>query len=346
MRPEPTPPKRERRSERGVITASRRAVLAMPTLALAQGGLSQGGVMQGGAAGSWPSRPVRMLIPYPPGGPTDILGRIVAQRLSLDLGQPFVAENRPGAGGAIGAEQVARAAPDGSTFLVNASAHVIVPHMVRLPYDAVADFAPVTMIAAVPLILVVPASSPARDVAGLLAQLRANPSARSYASSSNGGAPHLAGEMFRLQSGIALQHIPYRGSGQALPDLISGQVALMFDSLASSADLVRAGQLRALAVTTAARVPAFPELPTMKEAGFPDYEITTWYGIWAPARTAVVERMQRAVAAGLAQPEVASRLAALGAIPGGEPPDAFGAFVARENARYAALVRDADIRAE
>ncbi|MBC7432965.1 MAG: tripartite tricarboxylate transporter substrate binding protein [Rubritepida sp.] len=311
---------------------ARRALLAVPAVCAAQDG--------------WPSRPVRLIIPYPPGGPTDILGRIVAQRLSADLGQPFVVENRAGAGGAIGAEAVARAAPDGTTFLVNASAHVIVPHIVRLPFDALADFAPVTMIASVPLILVVPASSPARDVAGLVAHLRANPGAASYASSSNGGAPHLAGEMFRLQSGLPLQHIPYRGSGQALPDVISGQVALMFDSLASSADLVRQGQLRALAVSTAERIPAFPGLPTMRESGFPDYEISTWYGVWAPARTAVVGRMQQAVAAALAQPEAAGRLAALGALPGGQAPEAFGAFVASEYARYARLVRDAGIRAE
>ncbi len=287
-----------------------------------------------------------MVIPYPPGGPTDILGRIVAQRLTVDLGQPFVAENRAGAGGSIGAEAVARAAPDGATFLVNASAHVILPHMLRVPFDAVADFAPVTLIASVPLMLVVPASSPARDVAGLVTYLRGNPSAASYASSSNGGAPHLAGEMFRLQSGLPLQHIPYRGSGQALPDVVSGQVALMFDSMASSADLVREGRLRALAVSTDARIPAFPDLPTMKEAGFPDYEISTWYGIWAPARTAVAGRLRQAVAAALTHPEVASRLNALGAIPGGQTPEEFAAFAARDYARYARLVRDANIRAE
>ena len=304
--------------------------------------------MAAGAQENWPSRPVRMVIPYPPGGPTDILGRIVSQRLSVDLGQTFFAENRAGAGGSIGAEQVARAAPDGATFLVNASAHVILPHMVRVPFDPVADFSPVTLIASVPLMLVVPANSPARDVAGLVAYLRANPDRASYASSSNGGAPHLAGEMFRLQSGLPLQHIPYRGSGQALPDVVSGQVALMFDSMASSADLVREGRLRALAVSTETRVPAFPDLPTMRQAGFPDYEISTWYGIWAPGRMApaLVGRMQQAVAAALAHPEAALRLAALGAIAGGQSPEAFGAFAARENARYARLVRDANIRAE
>jgi len=291
---------------------------------------------------------VRLVIPYPPGGPTDILGRLVGQRLSADLGQSFVAENRAGAGGSIGAEAVSRAAPDGATFLVNASAHVIVPHMMRLPYDAVAGFAPVTLIASVPLILVVPMASPARDVAGLVAHLRANPAQGSYASSSNGGAPHLAGEMFRLQSGLPLQHIPYRGSGQALPDVISGQVGLMFDSMASSADLIRGGQLRALAVTTEARVPAFPDLPTMRQAGFPEFEISTWYGIWAPAATPpeIVLAMQRAVATALAHPESVARLGALGAVAGGQPSAEFAAFVGRENARYARLVRDANIRAD
>jgi len=300
------------------------------------------------AAERWPSRPVRLVIPYPPGGPTDILGRLVGQRLSADLGQSFVAENRAGAGGSIGAEAVSRAAPDGATFLVNASAHVIVPHMMRLPYDAVAGFAPVTLIASVPLILVVPMASPARDVAGLVAHLRANPAQGSYASSSNGGAPHLAGEMFRLQSGLPLQHIPYRGSGQALPDVISGQVGLMFDSMASSADLIRGGQLRALAVTTEARVPAFPDLPTMRQAGFPEFEISTWYGIWAPAATPpeIVLAMQRAVATALAHPESVARLGALGAVAGGQPSAEFAAFVGRENARYARLVRDANIRAD
>jgi len=300
------------------------------------------------AAERWPSRPVRLVIPYPPGGPTDILGRLVGQRLSADLGQSFVAENRAGAGGSIGAEAVSRAAPDGATFLVNASAHVIVPHMMRLPYDAVAGFAPVTLIASVPLILVVPMASPARDVAGLVAHLRANPAQGSYASSSNGGAPHLAGEMFRLQSGLPLQHIPYRGSGQALPDVISGQVGLMFDSMASSADLIRGGQLRALAVTTEARVPAFPDLPTMRQAGFPEFEISTWYGIWAPAATPpeIVLAMQRAVATALAHPDSVARRGALGAVAGGQSSAEFAAFVGRENARYERLVRDANIRAD
>jgi tripartite-type tricarboxylate transporter receptor subunit TctC len=296
----------------------------------------------------WPSRPVRWIIPYPPGGPTDILGRVVAQRLSAALSQPFVAENRAGAGGSIGAEAVARAAPDGHTILVNASAHVILPHMLRLPFDAMADFAPVTRIAAVPLILVVSPSLPVRSVAELVALAKARPGQLSYASSSNGGAPHLAGEMFKLLAGVDMAHIPYRGSGQALPDLVAGNVQVMFDSLASSAELVREGRLRPLAVTTDQRIAAFPELPTVAEAGVPGYGITTWYGIWAPARTpeAILGRLQQAVAAGLRVPEALDRLAAMGAEPVADPPAQFSAFARQEFDRYARLVRDANIRAD
>jgi tripartite-type tricarboxylate transporter receptor subunit TctC len=204
---------------------------------------------------------VRFILPYPPGGPTDIMGRVVAQALTRDLPQPVVVENRAGAAGAIGTEAVARAAPDGATFLVNASAHVIVPHMVRVPYDALADFAPVTNIASVPLMLVVTPGLPVRSVAELVAHAKANPGRLSFASSSNGGAPHLAGELFKLMAGVDMAHVPYRGSGQAVPDLIAGNVQVMFDSMPSSAGAVREGRLRALAVTTAARQSAFPGAP-------------------------------------------------------------------------------------
>ena len=216
----------------------------------------------GAQPAEWPSRPVRFILPYPPGGPTDIVGRVVAQALTRDLPQPVVVENRAGAAGAIGTEAVARAAPDGATFLVNASAHVIVPHMVRVPYDALADFAPVTNIASVPLMLVVTPGLPVRSVAELIAHAKANPGKLSFASSSNGGAPHLAGELFKLMAGVDMAHVPYRGSGQAVPDLIAGNVQVMFDSMPSSAGAVREGRLRALAVTTTGRQAAFPELPT------------------------------------------------------------------------------------
>ena len=296
----------------------------------------------------WPTRPVRFILPYPPGGPTDIMGRVVAQALTRDLPQPVVVENRPGAAGAIGAEAVARAAPDGSTFLVNASAHVIVPHMVRVPYDALLDFAPVTNIASVPLMLVVTPGLPVRSVAELIAYAKANPGRLSFASSSNGGAPHLAGELFKLMAGVDMAHVPYRGSGQAVPDLIAGNVQVMFDSMPSSAGAVREGKLRALAVTTAGRQAAFPELPTVAEAGVPGYEISTWYGIWAQAGTPapILAKLHAAVASALRGEEARERMAALGAVPVADAPEDFARFVRSEYERWGRLVRDARIKAD
>jgi tripartite-type tricarboxylate transporter receptor subunit TctC len=298
-------------------------------------------------APEWPSRPVRFIVPYPPGGPTDIMGRIVAQAVQGPLGQPFVVENRAGANGLIGSEQVARAAPDGTTFLVNASAHVIVPHLTpNMPIDVLADFAPVTNIAAVPLWLVVNPALPVRSVADFIAYARANPGRISYASSSSGGATHLAGELFKQLTGTDMVHVPYRGSGPAVQDLIAGNVQAMFDSVPSSAASARDGRLRALAVTTKTRIAPFPDLPTIAEAGVPGYEISTWYGIWAPARTppAIVNRLQQAVATAARNPETRARFDALGAEPVADSPEDYARFVRAEFDRWGKLVRDARIK--
>lgn len=298
-------------------------------------------------APEWPSRPVRFIVPYPPGGPTDIMGRIIAQAVQGPLGQPFVVENRAGANGLIGSEQAARAAPDGSTFLVNASAHVIVPHLTpNMPIDVLADFAPVTNIAAVPLWLVVNPALPVRSVADFIAYARANPGRIAYASSSQGGAPHLAGELFKLMTGTDLVHVPYRGSGPAGQDLIAGTVQAMFDSVPASAGAVRDGRLRALAVTTRNRIAPFPDLPTIAEAGVPGYEISTWYGIWAPARTppAIIARLQQAVASAARNPETRARFDALGAEPVADSPEDYARFVRAEYDRWGKLVRDARIK--
>lgn len=295
----------------------------------------------------WPTRPVRFVVPYPPGGPTDILGRVVAQRLSQDLGQPMVVENRAGAAGLIGAEVVARAAPDGTTFLMNASSHVIVPHLVpTMPFDAVADFTPVTNMALVPMVAVVNPALPVRSIVELIAYLKANPGKVSYGSSSNGSALHLAGEMFKLMTGTDMVHIPYRGGGPAVQDLIAGNIQVMFDSIPSSAAAVRGGLLRPLAVTTATRAAAYPDLPTVAEAGVPGFEISTWYAIWAPPRTPtpMVARLQQAVAAAVAVPEVRERMAVLGADPVADTPTEFAAFCVREYARWGKLVRDAQVK--
>ena len=298
-------------------------------------------------APEWPSRPVRFIVPYPPGGPTDIMGRIVAQAVQGPLGQPFVVENRAGANGLIGSEQAARAAPDGSTFLVNASAHVIVPHLTpNMPIDVLADFVPITNIAAVPLWLVVNPALPVRSVSEFIAYARANPGRIAYASSSQGGAPHLAGELFKLMTGTDLVHVPYRGSGPAGQDLIAGTVQAMFDSVPASAGAVRDGRLRALGVTTRNRIAPFPDLPTIAEAGVPGYEISTWYGIWAPARTppAIIARLQQAVANAARNPETRARFDALGAEPVADSPEDYARFVRAEYDRWGKLVRDARIK--
>jgi tripartite-type tricarboxylate transporter receptor subunit TctC len=275
------------------------------------------------------------------------MGRIVAQAVQGPLGQPFVVENRAGANGLIGSEQAARAAPDGSTFLVNASAHVIVPHLTpNMPSDVLADFAPVTNIAAVPLWLVVNPALPVRSVAEFIAYARANPGRIAYASSSQGGAPHLAGELFKLMTGTDLVHVPYRGSGPAGQDLIAGTVQAMFDSVPASAGAVRDGRLRALGVTTRNRIAPFPDLPTIAEAGVPGYEISTWYGIWAPARTppAIIARLQQAVANAARNPETRARFDALGAEPVADSPEDYARFVRAEFDRWGKLVRDARIK--
>lgn len=323
---------------RAVIMATATASLGLASLApkAARGGES------------WPSRPLRCVVPYPPGGPTDILARVVLQRVAQILGQPVIIDNRAGASGVIGSGEVARAAPDGQTFLANASIHTIIPHLSRnMPFDTLADFAPVTNIARVPLILVVHPRLPIHSVADLVTQLRAG-GRFSYGSSGIGAAPHLAGELFKQMTGTEMVHVPYRGSGPALQDLIAGNIQLMFDSMTSSADLVRAKQIRALAVTTAGRAPTFPDLPTIAEAGVPGYEISTWYGLWAPARTPaeIVLRMQKAVAEAVAEPTTIATLDTYGAEPVADSPAAFAAFVRAEFERWGKLVREAGIETQ
>lgn len=312
------------------MIATRRAMLAMPALGCA--GIAQA-----------QERPLRFIVPYPPGGPTDLVGRVASAGM-----QPSLVENRPGAGGSIGAGEVSRAAPDGTTLLVNASAHVIVPHLQRnMPFDALADFTPISEIVKVPLVLVVNEAVPARNVAELIALARAQPGRLSYASSSIGGAPHLAGELFKLLTRTDMVHVPYRGSGPALQDLLGGTVQVMFDSLASSAGHVRAGRLRALAVTTSARLPAHPELPTVAET-VPGYEMTTWYGMWGPPRMspALATRIQEGVARMAATPEAQARFLSMGAEPVASTPQAFGRFVREEFDRFGRLIREADIKGE
>jgi tripartite-type tricarboxylate transporter receptor subunit TctC len=297
-------------------------------------------------AQDWPSRPVRCIVPYPPGGPTDLVGRVVAMRAQQELGQPLVIENKPGASGTIGSAEVARAAPDGQVLLVNASAHVIIPHINRsLPYDALNDFTPITNMGMVPLVALVNPRLPVRSLRELADHAKANPGRVSYASSSIGGAQHLAAEMFKQIAGVDMVHIPYRGAGPAIQDLIAGNVQVMFDSVPAGAGAVREGLLRPLAALNARRIPVYPDLPTSAEAGFADLVISTWYGFWAPPRTpaAITDRTQRAVAVAVQDPAVRARLATLGADPVADTPAAFDAFCRSESEKFGAIVRAANI---
>src|SRR5262245_27423843 len=293
-------------------------------------------------AQDYPRKPVRMIIPYPPGGPTDILGRIVAQNLTEKLGQQVVVENKPGASGMIGADLVAKAPPDGYTLLANASIHVINPSLYKNPsYDAIKDFTPVSLIAEVPLVLVVAPELPVKSVKDLIALAKSSSGKLNFASSGNAAAPHLAGEAFKIATGVDMQHVPYKGSGPALTDLMGGQVQLMFDSLPSSISHVKSGKLRAIAVTTAKRSSALPSVPTIAESGVPGFDISTWYGIWAPAGTPkeIVGKLSGEIAKIVKVPDVRERLAGLGAEPVGNSPDEFAAYCRSELAKWAKIVK-------
>jgi tripartite-type tricarboxylate transporter receptor subunit TctC len=296
----------------------------------------------GAQAQEYPARPIRLVVPFPPGGPTDVLARIVATRLGERLGQPVVIDNKPGASGMIGADMVAKAAPDGYTLLANASIHVINPSLYAKPaYDAIADFAPVSNLADVPLVLAVHPKLEARSVKDLVALGKSAKTSLAFASAGNATSQHLSGEAFKLAAGIDLLHVPYKGSAPALTDLIGGQVQLMFDSLPSAMPHLKAGSLRPLAVTTPKRSAALPDVPTIAESGYPGFAISTWYGVWAPAATppAVVQRLSREIAAIVRLPEVREQFAGLGAEAVGNTPDEFSAFTKAELSKWAGIVK-------
>jgi tripartite-type tricarboxylate transporter receptor subunit TctC len=273
----------------------------------------------------------------------------VAQKLSESLGQQVLIENRPGASGMIGAEIVAKAASDGYTLLTNASIHVINPSLYpKMNFDALRDFAPVALIAQVPLILVVNPGLPAKSVAELIALGKAQPNLLNFGSSGNAAAPHLAGESFKIATGVQMQHVPYKGSAPALTDLIGGQVQLIFDSMPSAMPHVKSRKIRALAVTTAKRSPTVPDLPTIAESGVPGFDISTWYGVWAPAGTPrdIVNRISAEIAKALQQPAVRERLAALGAEPVGDTPEEFAAYCQSELAKWSRIVKESGAKAD
>jgi tripartite-type tricarboxylate transporter receptor subunit TctC len=294
-------------------------------------------------AQAYPSKPIRFVVPYPAGGPLDTVARLLGAKVGESVKQPVIVDNKPGAGGNIGADLVAKSPPDGYTILMGATAtHAVNPTLYKnIPYDAVKDFAPITQVATTPNILVVNPAVPASNVRELIAYAKANPGKLSFASGSIGSAGHLAGELFKAMAGVDMVHVPYKGAAPAMQDLIGGQVNLMFDNLASSLAQVRAGKVRALAVTTAARTSFAPEYPTIAESGLPGFDISTWFGIFAPAGTPreVQERLHAEFTKALAAPDVRERMLNLGAEPVGNKPGEFAAYIRSEGEKYARVIK-------
>ena len=302
------------------------------------------------ALAEFPDRPIRIIVPYPPGGTSDLLARAVAPRLGERLKQTVVIENRAGAGGVIGSQVVAKSPADGYTLLLGTIAtHGILPVLQKpAPYDAVKDFAPVTLVASTPNVLVANPSAPVRNLAELLALARAKPGSVNFGSTSLGGSPHMSGELLKTMAQVDIVHVPYKGGGPMLIDLMGGQIPFGFDNLPSSMNHIRAGKVRALAVTTAKRWPGAPEIPTMAEAGVPGYEATAWFGLLAPANTPkpIVELLQRHVAAILRQPEVEKMLLEQGAEAVGNTPDEFARLIAAELQKWDKVVAATGVKLE
>ena len=302
------------------------------------------------SAQTYPSRPIKLVVPFPPGGPLDLAGRAIGQHLSDAWGQPVVVENKPGAGGNIGADAVAKSPADGYTLVMGAlSTHAVNPHLfAKMPYDALKDFAPVTLVAITPNVLVVNSSVSANNVKDLIALAKASPGKLSFASGSNGSAGHLAGELFKTLAGIDIVHVPYKGGAPAMQDLLGGQVQFMFDNLANSTAQLKAGKLKAFAVTTSKRSPLAPELPTMSEAGVPGFDISTWYGIMAPAGTPpdIVKKLNGEIVKFLASDDMKEKLKAQGAEPAPMSPEQFDAFIRAEWTKYAKIVKDSGAKVD
>jgi tripartite-type tricarboxylate transporter receptor subunit TctC len=295
------------------------------------------------AADAWPTKPVTVIVPFPAGGGTDAFARPLSAVLTRQLGKQVLIDNKGGAGGTLGAGLAARSAPDGYTFFMGAVHHAIAPAMYpKLDYDLRTDFVPVALISRVPQVIVVnPSKVPAGTLKELVAYLKSHPGKLNFGSAGNGTSHHLAGELFKLQTGTFITHIPYRGAGPALQDLIAGQVDMMFDGLGSSASHIRQGRIRALAVAADRRAPGFPNVPTSVEAGVPTYQVATWYGLWAPKGTPkdVLERMTAELAKAFATPEIQEAWTALGSEIPTLTGAAFGDFVDGETKRWAAVAK-------
>lgn len=326
---------------RRLVLAGSIALLTTATTALAQSG--------------WPVKPVRIVVPFAPGGTTDILARAVAPELSKAFGQQFVVENKAGAGGNLGAEAVAKSAPDGYTLLMGTvGTHGINRALYpKLPYDPFTDFAPITLVAAVPNVMVVPADAARANnihtVQDFIRLAKSRPGKLNMGSSGNGTSIHLAGELFKSQTGVFMTHIPYRGSGPALLDLVGGQVDVMFDNLPSAMQLIKGGKLKALAVTSLTRSAALPDVPTIEEAaGLKGFEATSWFGLLAPAGTPpdIVSRVQQEVARALNTPAIKEKMLSQGAIPSGNTPAQFASLIESEHKKWANVVKVSGARVD
>lgn len=297
-------------------------------------------------AQAFPSQPIRIIPPYPPGGGTDTVARLLQPHLATQLGQNIVIENRGGAGGSIGAAEVARSPKDGHTLLLDSMGHVVNPTLMPgLPFDYATAFAPITQLTSQPQMLVVPAASPFRSLADLVATAKARPGVLSYASSGNGTGAHLAMVEFARMAGIEVVHVPYRGGGPAMTDLIAGNVAMAFASAAAATAHVQGGRLRALGAAGPRRIVALPDMPTIAEQGYAGFDWDEWNGLWTVAGSppAAIERLHAAAIFALAQPDVRARMAQIGIVPLGTSPQDFAAFVVAQRERAARLIRDANI---
>ena len=320
----------------------RRLLAFLPMLAGALG--------TGARAEPYPTRPLRLVVPFPAGGATDILARTITQRVAETLGQPIVIDNRPGAGGTIGADSVAKAVPDGYTLLIaTGSTHSTGPSMnPKLPYSVERDFAPIVDLARTGGVLVVPASLGVTNLAGFLALLRANPGKYNFGSSGNGTFSHLGGELFKAQAGVFMMHIPYRGTGLVFTDMMTGQIHMLIDNYVTAQPHIRDGKLRVLGVTSLQRLPFAPGLPTLDEQGLKGFDLGNWFGIYGPRGTPadVVAKINSAFNQALQEPELLKRLSALGATPTGGTPRQLAEMVAVDTARWAKLIRDRQISIE
>lgn len=318
------------------------------TLLQAAGAATVASALPSALAQAYPAKPVRLIIPFPPGGATDIFGRILAQKLGELIGQSVVIENRPGAGGTIGSEMASKAAPDGYTILLaTTSTHSIGPALnAKMPYDARRDFAPVIHLADATNILIASPTLPVNNLRELIAYAKANPGKLNFGSSGNGTIVHLTGEQFKAATGTFIVHIPYKGTALTIPDLIAGQIAFVFDNIASALPHVKSGKVKSLGISQLKRSPLVPEIPTMDEAGLKGFESNTYFGVFAPTGTPtpIIQRLNAEINKALQSADFRERLGALGAEPVGGPPEALARAVARDFDKYAAVIKRAGIQ--